>query len=71
MNNSFHHSCLCPFDAVQIPDVSHDNSSSVMECSGALMTVATTEVVAVVEIDSSVPETVTSCLSEQTEHQIC
>ena len=70
MKNSFHHSGFCPFDALQIPDVSHDNSPSMMECSDALMTMATTEVVAVVEIDSSVSETVTSCLSEQTEHEI-
>ena len=69
-NDSFHHSGLCPFDAVQIPDVSHNNSSSVMDCSDVLMTMATTEVVAVVEIDSSVSDTATSCLSEHTDHEI-
>ena len=66
INNSFRQSGLHPLDSrVQIPDGHNDNYPAMLPCSPVLVTMATSEVVAVVEIDSTISETVTSSLSEQ------
>ena len=66
LTDAFHRSGLYPLDKTPVSDDHPETESSAAPCSpSSLVTMATSEVVAVVEIDSTISETVTHSSSEQ------